>query len=235
MSKTGEGWGDSHEQTFRTKGELAYDLVKARVLDGSLVPGSVVNQAALAQQIGMSTTPLREGLRRLSAEGLIRLDAHRDATIAPLSAEEARHIIEMRTELDPLGVALAAERYTPADATTIKSALEDLRASVDDTEEGMRVHRLFHVAIYEASHNPILIDVLNSLRTRSGRYRIFGSSADVAPPSLAEQQTEHDALAKLVLERDAAAASTLMRSHVKESLAGLALRFLEDQESPATR
>jgi len=83
MSKTGEGWGDSHEQTFRTKGELAYDLVKARVLDGSLVPGSVVNQAALAQQIGMSTTPLREGLRRLSAEGLIRLDAHRDATIAP--------------------------------------------------------------------------------------------------------------------------------------------------------
>ncbi|MDA2915199.1 GntR family transcriptional regulator, partial [Acidobacteriia bacterium AH_259_A11_L15] len=75
-------------------------------------PGVVFNQATFARTIGISTTPLREALRRLKSEGLIELGAHRDAKIAEISAEEARDLYELRRSLDPMAVALAAERRT---------------------------------------------------------------------------------------------------------------------------
>ncbi len=74
-------------------------------LNGAIEPGSAINQLDLAAEIGMSTTPLREALRRLSAESLVVLDAHKDATVAPLTVEEGRNIIEIRVELDALAVA----------------------------------------------------------------------------------------------------------------------------------
>ena len=56
----------------------------------------------------MSTTPLREALRRLKQEGLVELDAHRDARVRPLDATEARDLLELRRSLDPLAASLAA-------------------------------------------------------------------------------------------------------------------------------
>ena len=78
-----------------TKAEVAYELVRDQLLRGDLVPGSVIQQAALARDLGISTTPLREALRRLMTEGLVELDAHRDARVTRLTAEEARDLVEI--------------------------------------------------------------------------------------------------------------------------------------------
>ncbi len=78
---------------FATKSDLAYTRVRELILSGALAPGAVLPQAALAQQIGISTTPLREALRRLKQEGLVELDAHRDARVRPLDATEARDLL----------------------------------------------------------------------------------------------------------------------------------------------
>ncbi|MCX2731854.1 GntR family transcriptional regulator, partial [Saccharopolyspora sp. NFXS83] len=91
-----------------TKSELAYVSVRDKILSGEFPPGSVLNQATLARTIGISTTPLREALRRLKAERLVELDAHRDARVTELHAEEARDLLEIRRSLDPLAVSLAA-------------------------------------------------------------------------------------------------------------------------------
>src|SRR3954466_15893445 len=95
---------------FATKGDLAYARVRELILSGELGPGTVLPQASLAAAIGMSTTPLREGLRRLAQEGLVDLDAHRDARVRPLDATEARDLLELRGTLDPMAARLAAER-----------------------------------------------------------------------------------------------------------------------------
>ena len=100
---------------FATKSDLAYTRVRGLILSGELAPGAVLPQAALAQQIGISTTPLREALRRLKQEGLVELDAHRDARVRPLDATEARDLLELRRSLDPLAASLAAQRRTDAD------------------------------------------------------------------------------------------------------------------------
>ncbi len=69
---------------------------------------------------------MREALRRLRGEGLVELGAHRDGRVTPLSAEEARDLLEIRRSLDPLAASLAAERRTRSDIAVMRAAYEDL-------------------------------------------------------------------------------------------------------------
>src|SRR5689334_829893 len=107
-----------------TKSESAYQLLRDRILSGALAPGQVLQQRELAATLGISTTPLREALRRLMTEGLVDLDSHRDARITELRAEQARDLIELRSALDPLAAALAAERRTSDDLAEMRAALD---------------------------------------------------------------------------------------------------------------
>ena len=143
---------------FETKSDYAYRQVRDRILSGELQPGAVIQQRDLASLIGISTTPLREALRRLKSEGLVELDAHRDARISPLRAEEARDLLELRKSLDPLAAGLAAQRRTKADIQAIRTALPMWSPLPTPPEIGQLVaHRNFHAAIYRASHNDLLI------------------------------------------------------------------------------
>src|SRR3712207_8503193 len=108
---------DSHA-AFATKSDLAYTRVRSLILSGELGPGQVLPQAALARTIGISTTPLREALRRLKQDGLVELDAHRDARVRPLDADEARDLLELRGSLDPLAASLAAQRRRSEEHTS---------------------------------------------------------------------------------------------------------------------
>src|SRR3712207_4059445 len=129
---------------FATKADLAYTRVRELILSGELEPGAVLNQAVLAQQIGISTTPLREALKRLKQQGLVQLDAHRDARVAPLDAEEARDLLEVRRSLDPLAASLAADRRTKQDIAEMRAALEGLDALPSNpTVHQLVAHRRF--------------------------------------------------------------------------------------------
>src|SRR3712207_4301717 len=121
----------SGEPGFATKSDLAYMRVRELILSGDLAPGEVLPQAALARTIDMSTTPLREALRRLKQDGLVELDAHRDARVRALDADEARDLLELRGSLDPLAASLAARRRTETDVADIHGALEGLESLGD--------------------------------------------------------------------------------------------------------
>ena len=161
-------------ELYNTKSDFAYTVVREKILSGEFAPGQVLNQATLARTIGISTTPLREALRRLKSENLVDLDAHRDARVTELTAEEARDLLELRRSLDPLAAALAAERRTKADIKDIRDAanVEPLRHGFGVEE--LEAHRRFHRAIYRASHNDLLIGTLDGLWDKADRYRRVG-------------------------------------------------------------
>ena len=166
---------DSPDAGFATKSDLAYTRVRALILTGELAPGAVLPQASLAQTIGISTTPLREALRRLKQEGLVELDAHKDARVRPLDATEARDLLELRRSLDPLAASLAAQRRTDADVDGVRAALDGLEALTTSPSLGqLESHHRFHAAIHRASHNALLIDVLDGLWVKTDRYRRHG-------------------------------------------------------------
>jgi DNA-binding GntR family transcriptional regulator len=206
-----------------TKSELAYARVRELVLTGELAPGTVLNQAILARQIGISTTPLREALRRLAEQGLVELGAHRDARVAPLDATEARDLVELRQDLDPLAAGLAAQRRTAADLAEMTDSLARLESlPTDPSPAQLAGHRRFHAALYRASHNALLVETLDGLWDKTDRYRRHALRAGRSDEEVAQRAEEHRLLVEAVEDRDAAAATDLMRRHVETSLAARA-------------
>jgi DNA-binding GntR family transcriptional regulator len=216
-SMTADEW---EAGAFATKGDLAYRRMRQLILTGDLAPGTVLPQAALARTIGMSTTPLREGLRRLAQEGLVDLDAHRDARVRPLDAGEIRDLLELRLALDPLAAGLAARRRTEADLTDLAEALDGLESLPDDpTPAQLESHRRFHAAVHAASHNAPLIDVLEGVWVKSDRYRRHGLAEGRTEEERDARATEHRLLYEAIREGDAATAADLARRHAETSLA----------------
>lgn len=218
---------------FATKADHAYTRVRELILSGDLAPGTVLPQASLAAAIGMSTTPLREALRRLAQEGLVDLDAHRDARVRPLDATEARDLLELRRTLDPMAAALAAERRTDDDLAAIRAALDGLEALPDEpTPAQLDHHFRFHAAIHRASHNALLADILHGLWTKTDRYRVDALATGRTDEERAARTVEHRLLFEAVRDADTAAAADLTRRHVEGSLGARSADRLAGPERP---
>lgn len=210
-----------HPQTerFVTKGDYAYAEVHRMILSGELGPGTAINQEALASRIGVSTTPLREALRRLKSEGWVRLDAHSDARVAELTAAEARDLFEVRITLDPRAAGLAAERRTPQDVAVMSQTAERLRPLIGGSDESVLLaHRQFHAAIYRASHNAMLVDMLESVWDKVDRYRRFGLDLVDASETRLRDYHDHFTLMQAVVDGDRQRAESIMRDHVSASV-----------------
>lgn len=212
-----------------TKNDYAYAELRERILSGTLPAGSVLPQARLAQEIGVSTTPLREAVRRLAAEGLVLLEAHRDARVTDVSAAEARHLYEVRESADPLAASLAATHRTEEDIRRIRAAEAELAPITgEDSIQALTAHRDFHRSVYVASGNPILIDILERLWDKADRYRMIGLRArgdsEIDSRRVAIEHREiADAVAAGAPERAAEA----MRLHIQSSLGRHAISALE--------
>jgi DNA-binding GntR family transcriptional regulator len=216
---------------YVTKSDLAYTRVRGLILSGELAPGAVLPQAALAQEIGISTTPLREALRRLKQEGLVDLDAHRDARVRPLDATEARDLLEMRRSLDPLAARLAAQRRTEEDLVRIRTALDGLEAlPASPSVAQLASHARFHAAVHRASHNALLVETLDGLWVKTDRYRRHGLEAGRSDEERQARATEHRRLFEAVRDGDVETAADLMQRHVESSLGARSADRLADPE-----
>lgn len=193
---------------YNSKADAAYAAIRSRILDGTLVASEALNQEQLAAQLGVSTTPLREALRRLESEGLVLVQPHRDVVVAPLDADEMVSLYEVREVLDSFAARLAAERYDERDQSEMEAASRQLR---DPQIDPVDANRAFHAALYRASHNEVLIGLLDKLWDKSDRYRraISGIARD---DSVVQSHVE---LLHTVLKRDADRAYQLMREHIR--------------------
>ena len=204
---------------YVTKSDYAYTRLRDGILGGEFEPGEVLQQAMLAKTIGISTTPLREAMRRLMSEGLVELDAHRDARVSSLTAEEARDLLEVRLSLDPLAASLAAQRRTKDDIRRMRETLVQIKPlRSNPSVYDLRSHRAFHSAIYEASHNDLLISTLNGLWDKADRYRRLGLEIERAQHERDQKDHEHNALCEAVVAGDGETAAAVMLQHINTSL-----------------
>lgn len=212
-----------------TKNDYVYAQLRTRILTGELPAGSVIGQAKLAAELGVSTTPLREAIRRLAAEGMIDLEAHRDARVTAVTADEARHLYQVRESVDPLAASLAARNRTGADISAVEFALSRLEPISDARDlDALLRHREFHRAVYRASDNPVLIDILERLWDKADRYRLVGlRHGEDSERDHARVEAEHVAIYEAVAAGDAEAAAQVMADHIRRSLGRRAIVALE--------
>jgi DNA-binding GntR family transcriptional regulator len=219
--------------TFTSKADVAYAEIRQQILDGTLEAGSKLLQHELADSLGISITPLREAIRRLSGEGWILLDAHRNARVAGMDFDEARQVFETRRALEPAAISLAAARRSDRDIARMTAALENLLPVTREWgETALTAHREVHEALYCASHNDVMIRMLNDLWDKSDRYRRVGLQLPAGAEPRTRDFNEHHQLVELVIAGEADAASELMASHIDNSLTATALEQQLAVEAP---
>ena len=160
----------SKAEPFLSKSEWAYRTMRAMILSRELESGTEYRSAGAGRSLGISTTPLREALRRLEAEYYVISRDHREMLTAPMTLEDVEQIYEVRLELDPLAARLACKNMTTEQIRALANQLPPEtadRANGDYPAES----REFHRAIYAASGNTALIRVMESLYNQFERYR----------------------------------------------------------------
>ncbi|SDR84855.1 GntR family transcriptional regulator [Agrococcus carbonis] len=207
--------------------EQAVEAIRASIVRGELQPGARITEKAVEQRLGVSRTVVREALRQLESERLIRIQAGSGPVVAELTADEARQLYEVRAALEAAAARLAAKR---ADTQRI-GALQQAFARIGDEppatlEELLEVKNDFYDALIAASHNAIIGEQLANVQARISQLRaVTLSSPDRHRAMRAELAAVVDAIAR----GDVDSAYDLSVAHVMAASA-IALKHLDDRE-----
>jgi DNA-binding GntR family transcriptional regulator len=191
-----------------------YSALRERILSGDLPRGTKLRQASLADELGVSRTPLREALRRLSTEGLVEFSPNRGATVSELDFGDMRHAWSARVALEPGAARLAAERRDQRGIAAMRAAIDRQRSVAGDTIESFAANRAFHLALAMASGNPHLTRFAEMLWVPRIGVPIYQAQA-VAPAGAQAWADEHERIAEAIAAGDADAAERLTREHVQ--------------------
>src|SRR5439155_11116272 len=134
--------------------DQVYAVIRERILSGELPGGSRLPQNSLAEELGVSRTPLREALRRLSTEGLVVLEANRGATVAQHDLSDMLHAWRARLVLEPAAARLAAEVRVPEALGRMRRAVAQQRRVADHLSESFPANRGLHAPPVGAVGNP---------------------------------------------------------------------------------
>lgn len=155
--------------------DRAYEHLRAALLGDPSLAGTFINEQAVARDVGVSRTPVREALLLLATEGLVQLLPHRGAFVPPLTPEEIRQILEARAVIETWAVreSLRGGRNPVA---AMQARLDEHRAMIAteatgaaltaDSAEFIRIDREFHTHLVEAGGNPVMTRMYETLRTR---------------------------------------------------------------------
>lgn len=210
------------------------DLAKRTVLDGIRMgrykPGQRLLQNEIAEDLGLSSTPVREALAELMSSGVLVHETHRGMRVAALDAERLRKIYVARKAVERETIRIALDHVDDQTLSTLRSLMQKMRRHQRSKQYELLVtaDELFHLTIFEASQNPYLIAAIRNLWNSFPRYLIW-NIADRVACSMAE----HEAIFAALEARDARALVAAADRHLDNSLATI-LRHLESLSKAET-
>lgn len=150
------------ERTSATQFERVYGELRRALMAGVFEPGQKITVASTSSALGVSAMPVREALRRLSAEGALEMRPNRSVRVPRLTRDEVLRVRELRELVEGHATMLAATRVTDAEIGSLLDARIALAAARDrhDVKAILRINEEFHFAIYRACGLQILIDVI---------------------------------------------------------------------------
>jgi DNA-binding GntR family transcriptional regulator len=200
--------------TYRSKTDLVAVALKEMMHSGELAPGATLRQRDVAEQLGVSPTPVREAFRRLEAEGFIVTEAHRAAVVVRSENNRLYENAVIRAALEGLGAKLAADRIDDEDLRALETLNEQL-ANAPDHQAALGLNRRFLFRIYEITESPVLLAQLNLL------WRTLGDGPPVDRP-LSESVAHHQEIIAALRARDGDQAQAATSHHIIDAFASLA-------------
>jgi len=155
--------------------EVIFDTLRNAIVNGDLKPGERLMEVYLAEQMGVSRTPVREAIRKLEADGLVMMEPRRGTRVAEISVKDIVDVLEVRSALDRLATGLAAKRIQPAQIKQLEAIHKQYAGYVqkENIEGAIKKDIEFHDIIYTASGNPRLVAAASSLREHIYRFRVI--------------------------------------------------------------
>ena len=202
----------------RVNRAVIYDSLRNEIESGVLAPGEFVREIEIAERFGVSRTPVRETLSRLELERILQRDG-RGLRVRVADENEAVQVYNLRELLEAEAAAQAAEARNAGDLVVLERLTARDHSLKDPDDATRRVTNLeFHAAIWAASHNAPLTDLLSRLAWHVPRTL---RSTLSAPGRWADALDEHARIVEAIVARDSELARSLTRSHM--NAAGLIL------------
>lgn len=199
----------------------AYDAIRRSIVEGHYAPGERLVEQRLAETHGLSRTPVREALKALEADGLVRIEPHRGAVVRPMSVDDVRDIYELRAELEGYAARRAAARIDAEGLDEIASAIDDFgvaageaaRGDVDGVRAVNAANRRIHDAIVHAAAHERLAQLLH--RTVDVPL-VFEAFRRFSPEELQRSNQFHRLIHAALARGDGQRAEAMMREHIAQ-------------------
>ncbi|MBX3665700.1 MAG: GntR family transcriptional regulator [Burkholderiales bacterium] len=200
----------------RPLAEVACDEIRLAIRDGRIPTGAHLTENDIAGWLGMSRTPVREAMRRLESEGLLFNQPFRGAVVMRLDIQDMRQLYVVRELLEPAAAGWCALNASQADIEAMRGLLEQEKRMLQNPSALIPLNRQFHNAILEGAGNQFLtksITLVHSLLP------LLGDSNFLAEPYARSAHEQHCAMLDAIARGDRAAAESVAREHVRDSLA----------------
>lgn len=194
--------------------DVVFNTLRQAILKGELEPGERLMEIQLAQNLGVSRTPVREAIRKLELEGLVIMIPRKGAEVASITEKNLRDVLEVRKALEELAAELACKRMTEEGFQELEKQLSIFAEEVkgNDLTKIAEMDVAFHDIIYKYTFNEKLVQMLNNLREQMYRYRVEYIKDKGKRSGLV---TEHVEIMNCIKKRDTEAAKLAVRSHIE--------------------
>lgn len=198
------------------------------IVEGKLQPGAPLRLQAIADRMDVSVQPVREALRSLAAEGLVRIEPHRGAFVARLSIEDVEELFAVRVALEGLAAKVATARLGPSDRLDLEHSFDAMTAAAaaEDQPAFIAADQAFHLRLYEATGRPRLVARILDLWDASDRARPLVYAGWLP---IGDALVDHQPLLDAIRRADPEAAEAATRSHLEDA-ARRVLAALQAQE-----
>ncbi|HMM20795.1 MAG TPA: GntR family transcriptional regulator [Selenomonadales bacterium] len=202
--------------SYKPLREVVCEALREAIMNGTLTPGERLMEIQLAEDLGVSRTPVREAIRRLEMEGFLVMVPRRGTYVSDLSIKDLNEVFEIRTALDVLAAGLAAERITEEELEQLERLLVQIGEYIDsgDVEKIVEADSQFHDILYQASRNDRLVGIINNLREQFTRFR---SISMAYPGRLKNTLEEHRQLMEAIASHDPETAQRCAREHMENA------------------
>ncbi|MCG8402432.1 MAG: GntR family transcriptional regulator [Firmicutes bacterium] len=196
--------------------EIVFESLREAIIQGRLKPGERLMEIQLAEEMGVSRTPVREAIRKLELEGFVVMLPRKGAYVASFSVKDIVDIFEVRAALEGLAAGLAAERATPEELEEMERAVLQIYEVSNGQNLGVLVEKdtNFHELIYKSSRNQRLVQIVTHLKEQIQRFR----TTSLAVPGRGKHTVEeHKSIIEAISERNIELAASLAREHIENA------------------
>ena len=195
--------------------EEVAEQLRQRIFRRELEPGSWIDELKIAEEFGISRTPLREALKVLAAEGLVTMKVRRGAYVTEMSEKDLRDVYHLLSLLESDAAGVVAERATDAQLKTLQDLHTELEAAVADREKFFAINERFHMHLLEMADNRWRSQMVADLRKvmKLNRHNSLFKQGRIE-----DSLSEHRAILDAMLARDAEGTRRAMQAHFAQGL-----------------